>query len=688
MLQAVVEEADWQVDFVSCEWAQCLEWLESGEIDLMGAIAYSEERAQQFDFTTEALIANWGQIYIHPSQNIESFLGLDGKNLAVLKGDIYTSAVMKIMEAYEVTTPVMEVDDYPTVLAKIESGEADAGVVNRLFASLHANEFNVQQTAIIFHPIEVRFAATKGVHQDLLDTIDFHLLVLKNDQESVYYDSMEYWFVGTQPLRFSDWMIWALLGTGILILGLVVANHILGGRVRARTQLLEDEIASHKTTGEALLQKSRTQESLIETAHHFTESLDSATVLQRISHHAKELLGAYGIAAYLLEPDGKTLTPMVAIEPGAEEQVMATPLQVKASFTGQAVLNRRGMIFNQIKSESSGTFIPGTEDYPDERVLVAPFILEGEVYGAMCLNRLGQEFTEDDLVFAEMIAVYGSAALKNARDHSRLQREVDARIKAEHRIQEYADHLEEKVTDRTRKLRKAQERLIRQERLAVLGEMAGGVGHELRDPLGVITNAAYYLKMTLSGEDEKVSKYLDMIDKEAKHAARIISDLLDFAKEAKVDREPTRLGEIIAEVFALHPAPINVCVKLDIPGDLPLVFVESNQIKQVITNLVTNAYQAMSAPFLSELGRDAGGELRIEANELADHVEILISDTGIGIPQEVSERVFEPLYTSKPQGIGLGLAISKKWVEANKGSIRFESEHGVGTTFTLQLPKA
>ena len=191
------------------------------------------------------------------------------------------------------------------------------------------------------------------------------------------------------------------------------------------------DITERKQAEEELQRKNRQQDQLLQTAHQLTASLDIAEVLTRIGAEAKEILHAYGCAIYLLEADGKTLTPMAAIEPPYEQEILATPLDVESSFTGQAVKARRGLIFNDAGSNASGQQIPGTPPEPKECIITAPFIADDQVLGAMCLNRIGIPFSDQDLALAEAFATYAAIALKNAQAHHDLEREVEKRKQAE-----------------------------------------------------------------------------------------------------------------------------------------------------------------------------------------------------------------------------------------------------------------
>lgn len=258
--------------------------------------------------------------------------------------------------------------------------------------------------------------------------------------------------------------------------------------------------------------------------------------------------------------------------------------------------------------------------------------------------------------------------------------DVTARVQAEEQQAAYTGKLEKDVERRTHALRQAQEQLIQQEKLAVTGRLAGSVGHELRNPLGVITNAIYFLKLVLTEAGEKVREYLDLIENESQHANGIINNLLDFSHPTTPDRKPVSVRELADIVLSRYPAPQGAHVTLDLPADLPPVHVDERQAARALGNLALNAWQAMRE----------GGELEIKARaapgEGQGFIAMALTDNGGGVSPENMRRLFEPLFTTKPMGIGLGLAASKTLVEANGGRIQAHSQEGVGSTFTLFLP--
>ncbi len=260
--------------------------------------------------------------------------------------------------------------------------------------------------------------------------------------------------------------------------------------------------------------------------------------------------------------------------------------------------------------------------------------------------------------------------------NAQLAREVTERKRTEQELKQYQDHLEELVQQRTEALTEAQQRLAEQERLAALGEFAGGIAHDLRQPLSVITNVGYLLKLYLSDPDDKVVEYMDMLKEEADYANRIIHDLLEFARTGQVRAESVAIPNLVSAVIDKHPPPEHITTEIHYPDDLPAAHVDPGHIRQVLTNLVENAYHAMPE----------GGSLTISMGVDQADIAIAITDTGIGISSDKIKKIFEPLFTTKKKGVGLGLAIGKKLVEANGGRLEVKSKPKKGTTFTLRLP--
>jgi PAS domain S-box-containing protein len=250
----------------------------------------------------------------------------------------------------------------------------------------------------------------------------------------------------------------------------------------------------------------------------------------------------------------------------------------------------------------------------------------------------------------------------------------------EEKIRKLNEELETKVQERTQQLLEAQEELVRNEKLAVLGQVAGSVGHELRNPLAVMSNAVYFLQTVLADADETTREYLNIIKDEITGSERIVSDLLDSVRTKPPQPKAVGVREVIGQTLDKLTIPASVFVKLDIPEALPALRVDVMQIHQVFRNLISNGMEAMPD----------GGTLIISAveNRQDKNISISVRDSGIGITEEQLGKLFQPLFTTKSRGIGLGLVVVKNLTQANGGTVKVESEVGKGSVFSVTLPGA
>jgi len=257
-----------------------------------------------------------------------------------------------------------------------------------------------------------------------------------------------------------------------------------------------------------------------------------------------------------------------------------------------------------------------------------------------------------------------------------IARDITERKQMQKKLEEYSQHLEALVEQRTRQLKEAQEKLIKSERLAAVGEVAAMVGHDLRNPLTGIKGATYYLKTKLySKVDEKTREMLELIEADIEYANKIITDLLEYSREVHLELTETNPKTIITETLHLIKAPKNIQI-INRTRREPKIKIDIEKMARVFHNLVINAIDAMPN----------GGKLTITSRKTNDAVKFIFKDTGIGMTKETMEKIFTPFFTTKAKGMGLGLPICKRIIEAHGGKITVESAVGEGTTFTLTLP--
>jgi two-component system, NtrC family, sensor histidine kinase HydH len=225
--------------------------------------------------------------------------------------------------------------------------------------------------------------------------------------------------------------------------------------------------------------------------------------------------------------------------------------------------------------------------------------------------------------------------------------------------------------------------VTRTEKLAAVGQLAASVGHELRNPLTAIRNAhAYISKRVLKSDaaaDARTVQFLGLQEREINACNRIISDLLDFARERRLDLRPCPLRPLVDEAFSIVTGRDGVALVNEVGADLPVPALDKDQFRQALINLVQNAVEAM-AP-----GRN--GTVRVSATtSTGGGWRLCVSDDGAGIPAEVRTKIFEPLFTTKTKGTGLGLAVVATMLKRHGCAISVQSEVGKGTEFAIEIP--
>jgi PAS domain S-box-containing protein len=254
--------------------------------------------------------------------------------------------------------------------------------------------------------------------------------------------------------------------------------------------------------------------------------------------------------------------------------------------------------------------------------------------------------------------------------------DITERKSLQNKLSEYSQRLEELVQQRTEQLKKTQAELVRSERLAAIGELAGMIGHDLRNPLTGIKNSAYYLKKKSSSiSQEQAQEMLETIDKCVDYSNKIINDLLDYSRDVHLEVKTISPRKLLADSLGLLLVPEGIETQ-NLLSDEPALTVDVDKVKRVFTNLIKNAVDAMPK----------GGKITVTGKQVGDFTEVSFSDTGVGVPDDVLPKLFSPLFTTKAQGMGFGLAICKRIVEAHGGAITVKTVKGQGTTFALTLP--
>lgn len=261
----------------------------------------------------------------------------------------------------------------------------------------------------------------------------------------------------------------------------------------------------------------------------------------------------------------------------------------------------------------------------------------------------------------------------NITEHKQNERQLDL----------YRDRLEELVRQRTTQLEKAMDMLVANERLAALGQFAGGMAHEIRNPLGVIGTSVYILKRRLLNEDSRVLYHIDRIKEQVDNCANIIESILRLTRMESPKLEALNAAQHIRAVANSLRIPPSILINMDLPEEPIIVHADKEQLRIAFKNIITNAIQAMPD----------GGIITIDLKltpvaQEKPTATIVFSDNGPGISTSSIDKILQPLYTTKATGIGFGLSIVKQIIDKHLGELNVESTPGHGATFTIILPLA
>jgi signal transduction histidine kinase len=335
-------------------------------------------------------------------------------------------------------------------------------------------------------------------------------------------------------------------------------------------------------------------------------------------------------------------------------------LRAKAYSSGEAVIE------NDFSKSGWKKFMPAGHVQLNN-VMFAPLTIEQKVVGVIGLANKSSGFTERDREMAMAFGEIASVALANSRMLGMLEAN-------EKELKIYSEHLEALVEERTKKLKDS-------ERLAAIGETAGMVGHDIRNPLQSITGELYLARTNIADlpdnhTKEDLKESIGYIEEQLTYVNKIVQDLQDYAKTPKPQLQETNLEKAVQDVFSTVNIPENIKVSSNIEADFPKICTDQLYLKRILSNLTSNAVQAMPK----------GGKISVTATCKDEKIFITVADTGEGIPDEVKDKLFKPLFTTKAKGQGFGLAVVKKLTEALNGKVTVESQVGKGTQFTVEFP--
>ncbi len=266
IIEFIAKNEGWGLQYVSGTWAQGLQRLENGEIDLMPDMAYTPERGRKFSFHKVPVLLSWSQIYCGRGSKIKSIMDLDKKRVAVLEGSIQQKSFTSLAGGFGLDVTLVAVRDYGTMFDILGRGETDAGITNRFYGLVHAKRTGIEDTGIIFDPVDIFFAAPVNDPLQLMNTIDSYLIKIKKDTQSVYFESLKRWTSEDVTFKIPVWLKILGIVMGAVILTSITGSVILKHEVNRQTlelkqinQGMEQRIAQR--TAELAIAKDRAEAS-------------------------------------------------------------------------------------------------------------------------------------------------------------------------------------------------------------------------------------------------------------------------------------------------------------------------------------------------------------------------------------------------------------------------------------------
>ncbi|MGD8980800.1 MAG: transporter substrate-binding domain-containing protein [Desulfobacterales bacterium] len=328
ILEYIAGKEGWKIEYVHSSFPECLSYLNSGKIDLLGCIAYSEERGKIFDYTYESVITNWGQIYLNKKSDIESIIDLKGKKVAVLQNDIYFNNLRKLVDQSGIKCRFIEAFEYEDVLELVEIGRCEAGLVSQIYGLQRERDYDIFKSSIFLSPQRLYWAAPKGKNQEILHTLDSYLRELKDNQQSIYYEALAKWLGIGEKSTFGKYFKWIISSFVVLLALFFTVSLILRVQVKSKTKelLIKNEelireINYRKDAEEALRESEEKYRNLFNNAQvglYRTRISDGKFVE---ANDALARMFGYKDRADILDAEYKTSAHYV--DPGTREKLLA-----------------------------------------------------------------------------------------------------------------------------------------------------------------------------------------------------------------------------------------------------------------------------------------------------------------------------------------------------------------------------
>ncbi len=622
ILRHIAKAEGWKIQYEPCNWNECQQKLQNGRIDLLMSIAYTKQRAERFDFTGESVFNNWACIYQKPGSDIESVIDLQGKSIATVKGNIHTRKMGNLLDSFNIQSQIVKVGDYPDVFELIDQGKVDVGVVNRVNGMKYGKKFKAEKTPVIFNPVELLFAVTKGKNPDIRSAIDKHMHELKDNKDSVYYHILNQYFGTAGKAMLPQWLKWVLATAAVILLTVFVMSLILS-------------LSFKQKTAELILALMNSM---------------NLNALEKSEKKYRQLVDNLQTAVIVHAPD----TSIILCNAAAEEYLGLSKHQMTGKTSADPVWH---FIYETWEK------IPLNE-YPVNQVISTEKLLKNFVAGVhrpdiddikWVLVNAFPEFDKQNKLHQVVVTFI----------------DITERKKTEEELQ-YAKEAAEVASQAKSEFLANMSHEIRTPLNAIIGFT------DVLYPLITDETHKTYLEAIKSGGRNLLTLITDILDLAKIEAGKMKIDYNPVALHAIFDE--------VGAIFSRDMSEKGIGFTKEISSEIPHgLLLDEAKLRQVLFNLVGNAVKFTEKGFVrlyAEKIQKSHKHGNFDLKICIEDTGIGISQEYI---EEIFDafRQQDSQSTRKYGGTGLGLAISKPLIEMMNGSVTVKSKINKGTLFEI-----